>query len=146
MTGRSCGLCSRVDDVEYRLNPPVSNEDLNALLADVRTGYSRDMDFGPVHDRSLGYVCAHRQSELVGYVNVAWDGGVHAFLLDPTVRAECQRQSIGRELVRRAAQLAREGGAEWLHVDFVPELQKFYIGCGFRESRAGLIDLRHRKG
>ena len=49
---------------------------------------------------------------------------------------------FGRELVRRAQELARESGAEWLHVDFEPGLQKYYRECGFRESRAGLFDLR----
>jgi GNAT superfamily N-acetyltransferase len=76
---------------------------------------------------------------------VAWDGGVHAFLLDTTVRSGCRRQGIGRRLVRHAEKLARESGAEWLHVDFEPDLEAFYRGCGFQESHAGLIELRENR-
>ena len=70
------------------------------------------------------------------------DGGAHAFLLDTTVRCNCRRRGIGRELVRHAEVLARKRGAEWLHVDFEPRLQAFYRQCGFHESLAGLIDLK----
>ena len=76
---------------------------------------------------------------------MAWDGGDHAFLIDTKVRGELQRQGIGTELVRVAAQHAREAGCEWLHVDFTEDLQAFYFGaCGFRSTEAGLIALRGR--
>ena len=129
-------------DVRYKLSPQVANEDLNALFADAWPGPRQDEDFGPVLRRSLGYVCAYQEGELVGFVNVAWDGGAHAFLLDTTVRSDRRRQGIGRQLVRHAEELARKSGAEWLHVDFEPRLEEFYRKCGFRESRAGLINLR----
>jgi GNAT superfamily N-acetyltransferase len=129
-------------EIEYRISPPVTNQQLNALFGDAWPGYRQDKDFGPVLRRSLGYVCAYRGGELVGFVNVAWDGGVHALLLDTTVRSDCRRQGIGQQLVRHAEELARKGGAEWLHVDFEPQLEAFYRGCGFQESRAGLINLR----
>ena len=129
-------------EVQYKLNPQVANEDLNALFADAWPGPHQDEDFGPVLGRSLGYVCAYQEGELVGFVNIAWDGGAHAFLLDTTVRSDRRRQGIGRQLVRHAEELARKNGAEWLHVDFEPRLEEFYRRCGFRESRAGLINLR----
>jgi GNAT superfamily N-acetyltransferase len=74
-------------------------------------------------------------------VNVATDGGQHAFLLDPTVDAAYRRQGIGTELVRQAASLARASGCEWLHVDYEPPLIPFYRGCGFRDSVAGVMRL-----
>jgi GNAT superfamily N-acetyltransferase len=134
-----------VDGIEYRLSPRVSGRDLSALFAEAWPDRGQETDFGPVLSRSLGYVCAYRAGELVGFVNVATDGGAHAFLLDTTVRADCRRRGIGRQLVRQAEQLARKGGAEWLHVDFEPGLEGFYHKCGFRESRAGLINLREVK-
>lgn len=91
--------------------------------------------------RSLGWVCAVDGDRLVGFVNVAWDGGVHAFVLDTTVHPDYQRRGIGRELVHEAAALSRERGAEWLHVDYDDDLDAFYRGCGFRPTPAGLIDL-----
>lgn len=134
-----------VDGIEYRICPRVSGEDLNALFAEAWPDRGQETDFGSVLSRGLGYVCAYHAGELAGFVNVATDGGVHAFLLDPTVRPDCRRRGIGRQLVRQAEQLARKRGAEWLHVDFEPGLEGFYHKCGFRESRAGLINLREAK-
>lgn len=129
-------------EVEYTVGGPVTNEELNTLFDDAWPSPREESDFGPVLEHSLGYVCAHEDGQLVGFVNVAWDGRAHAFLLDPTVRSDCQRKGIGRELVRCAEKLARKSGVEWLHVDFEPRLAAFYRKCGFRESHAGLIDLK----
>ncbi len=121
-------------------NLPVSNGDINGLrtAAWERVG---DQDWEPILRRSLGWVCATDGDRLVGFVNVAWDGGVHAFLLDTTVHPDYQRRGIGRALVREAAAMARARGAEWLHVDYDDELDPFYRGCGFRPTPAGLLDL-----
>jgi GNAT superfamily N-acetyltransferase len=97
---------------------------------------------GKILKRSLAHVGAFDDDRLVGLVNVAWDGGVHAFLLDTTVHPEFQRQGIATSMVRQATDLARERGAEWLHVDYEPHLERFYRGCGFRPTAAGLISLR----
>ena len=91
--------------------------------------------------RSLVHLGAYDARALVGFVNVAWDGGVHAFLLDPCVDPIHRRAGLGTLLVRRAAELARERGALWLHVDFEPYLAAFYRGCGFRPTEAGLMRL-----
>ncbi|WP_201295030.1 MULTISPECIES: GNAT family N-acetyltransferase [unclassified Nocardiopsis] len=48
-----------------------------------------------VNAHSLGWVCAHRGGELVGFVNVVWDGGVHAFLLDTVTHPRLQRTGVG---------------------------------------------------
>jgi predicted N-acetyltransferase YhbS len=77
----------------------------------------------------------------VGFVNLAWDGGVHAFFLDTTVHPAWQRRGIGQRLVNLAAQESRRSGAEWLHVDYEPHLEPFYRACGFRQSLAGVMRL-----
>ena len=96
-----------------------------------------------IRGHSLGWVAARNgEGLLVGFVNVAWDGGVHAFLIDTKTRGGYQRLGIGSEVVRRAAHHARAAGCEWLHVDFEPELAHFYFdACGFRLTDAGLIHL-----
>ena len=87
------------------------------------------------------------ESALIGFVNVAWDGGDHAFLLDTTVRADHRRGGIGTELVRLAVRHAADAGCEWLEVDFEEHLTAFYLdACGFRPSRAGLIHQRSDGG
>jgi GNAT superfamily N-acetyltransferase len=129
-------------DIEYIVSGPVTNEELNLLFGDAWPGSHEEDDLRRVLQHGLGYICARRGGQLVGFVKIAWDGGAHAFLLDPVVRTDCQRAGIGSELVRRARDLSRKAGAEWLHVDFEPRLAEFYRRCGFRESRAGLIDLK----
>ena len=92
--------------------------------------------------RSLAHVVAMDGERPAGFINVAWDGGVHAFILDTSVDPDYRRQGIATRLVERATALARDRGAEWLHVDFEPHLESFYRHCGFRPTEAGLIRLR----
>ena len=61
-------------DVVYKLSPRVTNGELNALFADAWPGPHQNEDFSRVLRHSLGYVCAYKDGELVGFVNVAWDG------------------------------------------------------------------------
>jgi len=79
--------------------------------------------------------------ELIGCVNLAWDGGVHAFVLDTTVHPDARRRGVGRGLVKLAVEVARERGVEWVHVDFDGHLREFYYECGFRGTEAGLLHL-----
>ena len=124
-----------------RRNVPIAGEDLNALRAASWEGV-QTRDWEPVLARSMGWVCATDRGRLVGFVNVAWDGGAHAFLLDTSVHRDHQRRGIGTALVREAIALARDGGAEWLHVDYEEDLELFYRGCGFRPTPTGLLYLR----
>ncbi|AUY53293.1 GNAT family N-acetyltransferase [Streptomyces sp. CB01881] len=79
---------------------------------------------------------------LTGFVNVAWDGGAHAFLLDTVVATAARHTGVGTGLVAAAADGARAAGCEWLHVDFEPHLRAFYLdACGFRSTDAGLLRL-----
>lgn len=96
----------------------------------------------PILDRGLGHLGAYDGSRLVGFVNIAWDGGVHAFILDTCVDPDFRRQGIATRLVKAAETLAYSRGAHWLHVDFEQHLEPFYRACGFRPTMAGLIDLR----
>ncbi len=127
--------------IDYRISPTVDNDALNALFAAARPGHT-PVDFATQLRHSLLYVTAHAgPAHLAGFVNVTWDGGIHAFLLDTTVHPAWQRRGIGGELVHRATQAARERGMEWLHVDYEPHLDAFYRSCGFVPTLAGLIRL-----
>lgn len=126
--------------VEIRDDPFPDDGAMNRLWD--RAWNSKEMRaFGPILERSLAHVGAMDGTRLVGFVNVAWDGGVHAFLLDTAVDPDYRRRGIATRLVERATELSRERGAQWLHVDFEPHLEGFYRGCGFGPTAAGLIRL-----
>ena len=95
-----------------------------------------------VHRHSLGWVVARDGTDLVGFVNVLWDGRVHAWLQDVMVAVDARRTGIGAELVDRARHGAKAAGCEYLHVDFEDHLSAFYYGaCGFTPTKAGLLVL-----
>jgi ribosomal protein S18 acetylase RimI-like enzyme len=127
-------------DIAYKLDPFPSEEELEPMWTGAwGSPWTGDLAF--ILARSLVHAGAYAGDRLVGYVNVAWDGGVHAFLLDTTVDPEFQRRGIARELVRLVTAAARARGADWLHVDYEPHLTGLYESCGFRPTAAGLIDL-----
>jgi GNAT superfamily N-acetyltransferase len=129
--------------ITYEWRGPFTNAEVNALHAE---GFGHRPSTGDwraqVARHSLGWVCAREGTELAGFVNIAWDGAVHAFILDTLVTARLRRQGVGSELIGLAIGQARAAGCEWLHVDFEDHLRPFYFGsCGFRPTNAGLIAL-----
>ena len=132
--------------ITYLVDASITNQQLNQLFA-ASWDEHQWCDFEAVLSRSLGYVCAYLGGELIGFVNLAWDGGSHAFILDTTVHPKVRRRGIGRRLVRLAVEVAEQGRVEWVHVDFEPHLRWFYRECGFRHTEAGLLRLaKPRKG
>jgi ribosomal protein S18 acetylase RimI-like enzyme len=128
-------------EVTFALQPSLDNVMLNALFAAAWPDHA-ESDFSRTLATCLTYLGAFTtQGELIGFVKVAWDGGVHGFLLDPTVHPAWRQRGIGRQLVCLAIDEARQRGLTWLHVDYVPELEGFYAGCGFVPTPAGLINL-----
>jgi GNAT superfamily N-acetyltransferase len=129
--------------VSYEWRGRFENGEVNRLHAEGFEHRVLDIDWlGQLSAHSLGWVCARRGAELVGFVNVAWDGGVHAFVLDTVVARSERHHGIGTGLVKAATEEARAAGCEWLHVDFEDHLRRFYFaGCGFRPTNAGLIPL-----
>jgi GNAT superfamily N-acetyltransferase len=119
------------------------NEELNVLHAEAFGHAILEIDWvGQVSAHSLGWVTARDAGELVGFVNVAWDGDAHAFILDTMVSANRRRQGIGTRLVAVAEAEARAAGCEWLHVDFDEEHRTFYFdACGFDPAPAGVMAL-----
>lgn len=130
---------------ELAVRPALAEDELNELFAASWPDH-RPTSFAPVLARSLTWVAARRDGRLVGFVNVAGDGGAHAFVLDTTVHPDERRQGLGVRLVRAAAEEATSSGAVWLHVDYEPHLESFYAQCGFRPTAAGLMPLSGRRG
>jgi ribosomal protein S18 acetylase RimI-like enzyme len=101
--------------VSYSWRGEFKNEALNALHADAFERPNATYDWWTQINRySLGWVCARNGETLVGFVNVASDGGVRAFILDTIVARQAQRQGIGAEMVLIAIRESRKAGCEWL--------------------------------
>jgi ribosomal protein S18 acetylase RimI-like enzyme len=129
--------------VEIRVRFPVDDDELSRLHA---LAFGSPVEVQPwaarLERHALSWVGAFSNDLLVGFVQVCWDGGAHAFVLDTAVHPEYGRQGIGKRLVRAAAAEALAAGCEWLHVDFEPHLADFYLkACGFSPTDAGLLRL-----
>lgn len=133
-----------VVSVELVVRFPVDDAALSALHARAFGGDPAAV--GPWASRlsrhALSWVGAFDDTALLGFVQVAWDGGEHAFILDTMVDPSARGRGIGTSLVAAATAEARAAGCTWLHVDFEDHLTAFYLHHnGFRPTRAGLIDL-----
>ncbi len=129
--------------IAYEWRSDFSNPEVNELHAEGFGHRALDDDWrSQVERHSLGWVCARDGAQLVGFVNVAWDGAAHAFLIDTLVATRSRRQGIATRMVAMAVERAREAGCEWLHVDFEEHLERFYFdSCGFTPTPAGLVRL-----
>ncbi|WP_097327263.1 GNAT family N-acetyltransferase [Paractinoplanes atraurantiacus] len=123
---------------------PVDDHELSALHARAFGGPDLVQPWAQRLERhALTWIGAFDAGALIGFVQVGWDGGRHAFLLDTAVDSAHQHRGIGVALVEAATAESRAAGCEWLHVDFEPHLAHFYLDrCGFRPTQAGLIPLR----
>ncbi len=128
---------------DYSWRSQFDSVEVNLLHAEGFEHAVLDYDWwGQVNQHSLGWVCARDAGVLVGFLNVAWDGSGHAFILDTLVTAQARRAGVGTGLVQVAVDEARRADCEWIHVDFEDHLRAFYFdACGFTPTNAGLIRL-----
>jgi ribosomal protein S18 acetylase RimI-like enzyme len=130
--------------IVYQVRFPVDDVVLSTLHA---LAFEYPVEVQPwaarLERHALTWVGAYSNDLLVGFVQVCWDGGAHAFVLDTAVHPSYGRQGIGKELVRIAAEESKAAGCEWLHVDYEPHLADFYVNaCGFSPTDAALLKLR----
>jgi ribosomal protein S18 acetylase RimI-like enzyme len=130
-------------DIAYVWRDKFSNEALNRPHAEgFHHRFFNDDWWAQVNRHSLGWVCAKNAGDLVGFVNVAWDGALHAFILDTVVADACRHRGLATEMLAICITEARKARCEWLHVDFEGSLRGFYFErCGFAPTNAGLIKL-----
>ena len=135
---------SERDPVRYEWRGSMTNDEINALHAEA---FQHDLAHHDWNDQlsrlSLGWVTARDELGLVGFVNVIWDGLIHAFIEDTSVAERARRRGIGAGLIEVARERSSANGCVWLHVDFDDHLRSFYFeACGFTPTNAGLIRLR----
>ena len=137
---------SKTDNITFNWRGDFTNPEIHALHAEAfetRLFDESEWDWVDQCDRySLGWVVARHDGRMVGFVNVLWDGLVHAFIEDVMVDAALRHRGIGVRLVRTARDGAKAAGCEFLHVGFDEDLRAFYIdACGFTPTGGGLIEL-----
>lgn len=130
----------------YEWREPFTNVEIHRLHAaafETRLFDESEWDWVTQTDRySLGWVVARDGDQFVGFVNVLWDGLVHAFIEDVMVDAQYRRRGVGVGLVLVARDGAKASGCEFLHVGFEEHLRPFYIdACGFQPTLGGLMEL-----
>ena len=130
----------RIHLIQILISPEIGNREMNDLFLSAWNEH-KETDFSYLRKNSLAYICAYQEKKLIGFINIAWDGKKHAFLLDTTVDRRFQHKGVGSKLVRQAIDYAFRIGVEWLHVDYEPALEPFYAACGFRNSKAGIYNL-----
>jgi ribosomal protein S18 acetylase RimI-like enzyme len=131
-----------LEGIDIRWRAPVTDAEMVTLVRS-HGGRAAGGWWDQIRPHSLGWMTARlADGALIGFVNVAWDGGDHAFLLDTKVATSHQRRGIATTLVQEAAHHAKAAGCEWLHVDCDDSLKPFYFdACGFTPTMAGLIHL-----
>jgi GNAT superfamily N-acetyltransferase len=134
---------SDLDPVRYEWRGSFTNREVNALHAEAFEHPLVDDDWnGQLGRLSLGWVTARDDLGLVGFVNIIWDGNVHAFVEDTSVAVRARRQGVGVRLIEVSRTHAAASGCEWLHVDFEDHLKGFYFdACGFVPTNAGVVKL-----
>ena len=74
------------DEVVYSWRDAVTDDEMIELV-DSHGGRSEARWWDKIRPHSLGWVTARtRNGVLVGFVNLAWDGAYHVFLLDTKTR------------------------------------------------------------
>ena len=88
----------------YKWRGDVDNVEVNLLHAEAfetKDALGRDWK-SALADQGLGWVTARDGARLVGFVNVIWDGLVHAWIQDTMVAMDVRSQGIGTQLVNMA--------------------------------------------
>jgi N-acetylglutamate synthase-like GNAT family acetyltransferase len=127
--------------MEYKISSEIDNDSLNKLFSGSWNNFLlRNFKY---LENSLFYIyCYDNNNNLIGFANVISDGFLHAFILDVTVSPEYRKKGIGSNIVKMAIDECKRKGIEWLHVDYEPGLEDFYFNCGFKNTKAGIINLR----
>ena len=127
--------------IEYRVRPSLTNDDLNGLFG---RAYNKTMsvDFQRILDQSLTWVAGYDGHTLRAWVNVAWDGFVHAFLVDRTA-ADDPDGAIRSELVREAIEAVRRDHPTVfkVHTDCRPDEIAWLGELGLQELPGGIVIL-----
>lgn len=130
------------NNITYLANISPDVDVLNDLMAKVWSEHTWT-DYNRVLAKSFCHITAYSGNELIGFINVAWDGNKHAFILDTSVCPDHQNNGVGKALVFKAIECCKNTSIEWIHVDYEERYEYFYHECGFtQKTAAALLNLR----
>lgn len=127
--------------LDYRTRPALSNDDLNGLFG---RAYNKTMsvDFQRILRQSLTWVAGYDGDVLRGWINVAWDGFVHAFLVDRTA-VDDPDGAIRSELVQEAIEVIRRDHPTVfkIHTECRSDEIRWLTELGLQEQPGGIVVL-----
>lgn len=86
--------------IRYEWRGNFANSEINVLYADAFEHRQLEDDWQAlVSENSLGWVTARDRDSLDSFVNVIWDGLVHAWIQDEMVSSESRHHGIGVRLI-----------------------------------------------
>ena len=121
--------------IRYDVSGDVDACELGRLLhAASQSSYSKEQ-LDAVIAGSSAYVTARDGEKLVAFGRLLSDGAVIAYINNMAVDPSYQGRGIGRALLEKLTDIAREVTSIYLYTDTADE---FYAGCGFRPSEKRL--------
>lgn len=126
--------------VEWRVREQVPNEALCTLFS---KAYNIDLslDFNPILDKSLTWLTAWRDGSLVGFINAAWDGFKHAFLVDRTALTD-EPEVRNQLILTMLDTIARDHpSVDKVHLDCDPGEVSVLESRGLQQMPAGIVFL-----
>jgi len=126
--------------MQILVNSPVTSREINALM-ELCWNDHNESDYQPILERNLAHVVARDNQNLIGFCNLAWDGGRHATVFDLCVHPDYRHQGIALKMLEWAPKIAQDHGIKYLHVDFDSALEELYKKAGFEIISAGIVYL-----
>ncbi|HWA19565.1 MAG TPA: hypothetical protein VG757_11285 [Devosia sp.] len=128
--------------ITFKTRAPVTEDDLNTLFG---KAYNKKMSapFHKILNTTLTWVTAHKNGELVGWIHVAWDGFVHALLIDRTA-VDDESGAIRTELVKQAIKtIERDHPTVFkIHMDLKESEMAEFIELGLQPLPGGILQLK----
>lgn len=127
---------------EIQLNGDVTSAEINDLMDLVMPGRKHD-DFTETLKRSLGYVVVRDETgTLIGYCNLAWDGGRHATIFDLNVHPDHRNQNFVFPMLQKLVDVAKNTpDLRYLHADFNKFRTKIAEKYGFEIIHGAIMYL-----
>lgn len=127
--------------ISYEISPPIEAENIDKLRASV--GWTPlGQAYQTALKRSIFYICAFEEANLVGFLDVVSNGVTDAYIQNFLVAADWQGHGIGKTMMELALKMLTEMSVRTVWLLFDPELEPYYRQFGFTPLSGGRLRLR----